>query len=111
MFFHVLDLVGQHHEPAIDFIQLAAIELEAQLLAAQPQGMTSGVLAQHQLGVGHAHRLRGHDFVGQRVLQHAVLMDAGFVRESIAAGHRLVGLHRHAGDFTQHLARGEQVAR
>ena len=43
---------------------------------------------------GLADVLRPHDLVGARVLQHAVLVDAGFVRERVAADDRLVRLHR-----------------
>jgi hypothetical protein len=39
VFLYMFDLVCQHHKPAIDFVQLAAIELETQLLAAQSQRM------------------------------------------------------------------------
>ena len=37
---------------------------------------------------------RPHDLVGRGVLQHAVLMDAAFMRERIPADDRLVVLHR-----------------
>ena len=42
--------------------------------------------------------LGAHDLVGFAMLQHAVLVDAGLVRERIGADDRLVGLHRIAGD-------------
>ena len=37
---------------------------------------------------------RVHDLVGRALLEHAVLVDAGLVRERVAPDDRLVGLHR-----------------
>ncbi len=45
-----------------------------------------------------AHVLRLHDFVGAAFLEHAVLMDAGFVGEGVLADDGLVALHVDAGD-------------
>ena len=52
------------------------------------------MLAQHQLVRRDADVLGLHDLVGELVLQHAVLMDSGFVRERVVADDRLVGRHR-----------------
>ena len=51
------------------------------------------MFAQHQFVAWHADRFGSHDFVAQRIADHAVLMNAGFVRESIAADDCLVRLH------------------
>ena len=48
----MLDLVCQHHEPAINFIQFAAIELETQLFAAQSQRMAPECLPNTSLESG-----------------------------------------------------------
>ncbi len=109
MILDVLDLVGQSDEAAIDVIEGAAVELVAELFAANGEGVTAGVLAQDEFGIGHADRLRRHDFVGQRVLENAILVDAGFVGEGVASDDGLVGLHGDAGDFAQQLAGGEQL--
>ena len=45
----------------------------------------------------------------RRILQHAVLVNAGFVRESVAPDDGLIRLHRNAGDLLQHLAGGIQL--
>ena len=45
--FHVLDLVGEAHEAAVDVVEGTAIELITELFAAHAQGVTSGMLAQH----------------------------------------------------------------
>ena len=44
---HVLDLVSQDHESAINFIQFATIELVTELFAAQTEGVAPGMLAEH----------------------------------------------------------------
>src|SRR3546814_1291150 len=58
------------------------------------EGMAARMLAEHQRRLGQPDRFRRHDFVGAGELQHAVLMDAGLVREGVGADDRLVRLHR-----------------
>ena len=65
------------------------------------------MLAEHERRLRHTHFLGPHDLVGATVLQHAVLVNAGLVRERIAPDDRLVGLHRLAGQGRQQLAGGE----
>ena len=48
---NVLDLVGEDYEFAIDFVQLAALEMVAELVAAQAEGVASGVLAEDELRI------------------------------------------------------------
>ncbi len=93
---HTLDAIGQNDKPAIDLVEFAAFEVVSQLLAAQCERVTAGVLAQHQARIRHANRLRRHDLVGQRILQHPVLMNAGLVREGVASGDGFVRLHGNA---------------
>ena len=50
----VFDLVSEPDEAAIDVIECAAVELVAELFAANREGMTAGVFAQHQFRIGHA---------------------------------------------------------
>ena len=52
--------------------------------------MASGMLSEHQIVHMYAYRLRSHYLVSLLVGQHAVLMYAGLVRESIFAYYRLV---------------------
>ena len=59
--------------------------------------MPSGVLTQHQAGLGCADHFGAHNFVGLLVLEHAVLVDAGFVGEGIGADNGFVGLDGDAG--------------
>ena len=44
-----------------------------------------------------ADAFRAHDLIGQGVVQHAVLMDAGLVGESVVADDRFVGRRRESG--------------
>src|SRR5260370_573464 len=73
---HLFNAVGKNHKPAIDLIEFAALKLMSELFATQSQRVAAGVLAQHQSRIGHAHRLWGHDFVGQRILEHAILVNS-----------------------------------
>src|SRR5208282_4404307 len=106
---NLLDAVGKNYKSAIDLVQLAALKLVSQLFTAQRQRVPAGVLAQHQSRIGHAHRLRRHDFVGQRILEHAILVNSGLMRKRIAASDGLVWLHRDTCDFRQRLAGSVQL--
>ena len=48
MIFHLFDLVGQTDEAAIDVVEGAAVELVAELFAADGEGVAAGMLAQHE---------------------------------------------------------------
>ena len=60
--------------------------------------MTAGMLAQHDRVLRDADRLGRHDLVGLLVGQHAMLVDAGLMRECVCADDRLGRGDRHAGD-------------
>ena len=77
---HLFNAVGKNDKPAIDLIEFAPLKLVSQLFAPQSQRVAAGVLAQHQPRIRHAHRLRRHDFVGQRILEHAILVNSGLVQ-------------------------------
>src|SRR4051794_41191332 len=66
--------------------------------------MPAAVLAEHQAALGHAHALRLDDLVGGPLLEEAVLMDAGLVREGVLAHDRLVRLDADPDDLGQQLA-------
>ncbi len=87
-----------------------AFEREADLLAAALHGVAARVLAEDERRLRHADFFRPHDFVGPAILQHAVLVNPGLVRERVAADDGLVRLNRFAGQRGQHLARGIDLA-
>ena len=67
------------------------------------------MFAEHQIGLREAHVLGPHDFVGARFFEHAVLMDARFVREGVAADDGFVALHLNAGHVRDEAAGGDQT--
>ena len=78
-------------------VQRLALDLEAHLLQGLAQRMAAGVLAQHDRVALQADGRGVHDLVRGALLEHAVLVDAGLVRERVAPDDRLVRLHRIAG--------------
>ena len=66
--------------------------------------MAAAVLAKHQARARDTHHFRPHDFVGLRVLEHAVLMDARFMRERIRTDDSLIRRHDDAGVVADELA-------
>ena len=69
----------------------------------------AGVLAENQVRAGDADQGRGHDFVAERVGQHAVLMDAGLVGEGVVADDGLVGRGLEGDELAEHLAGGIEL--
>ncbi len=100
-----LFLVCQRLERSEHLVGLGVVERIAH--ARQPvfQGVAAAVLAEHQFRLGDADILGMHDLVGLAMLEHAVLVDAGLVREGVVADDCLVALHLLAGDRLQQ-ARG-----
>src|SRR5262249_52682678 len=84
---------------------------EAELLILELERMPSGVLTHNQLAVLDAYGVGPHDLVGRLLLQHAVLMDARFMREGIASDYRLVGLDDKPREVRQELARRVDLGR
>ena len=89
--------VGEGDRLAVDRVERLALEVVAELAELALEAAPAGQLADRQLAAGQPDRLRGHDLVGQRVLDHAVLVDARLVGERVAADDRLVGLDREPG--------------
>src|SRR5579885_518458 len=58
--------------------------------------MATGMFTQHQRVLLDTDRLRRHNLVSQSFLQHAVLMNAGFMSEGIAPDNRFVRLNLNA---------------
>ena len=105
-------LVGELLEARERVIErLLAAKIDAELGKARPERVATGELAQHQPVGAPAHVLRAHDLVGLAVLEHAILMDAGLVREGVGAHDRLVRLHGETGDPRDQLRRRHDVRR
>ena len=90
-------------------LQFFAVEREAELLEAMAQRGAAGVLAEHEMRLGDADRRGGHDFVAERVGQHAVLVNAGLVSESVIADDGLVGGGLEGDDLAEGLAGGVKI--
>ena len=97
--------VGQGDRLAVERVELLALDLVAQLLELLLEATPPGQLADRQLASGKTYRLRGHDLVGERVLNDAVLVDARFVGEGVAADDRLVRLNGEPGQVADQPAR------
>ena len=89
--------VGERDGRAVDRVELLALDLVAQLAELALEPAAAGELADRQRAARQPDRLRGHDLVGERVLEVPVLVDAGLVREGVGAHDRLVRLDREAG--------------
>ena len=107
----LLLLVRQLLEALEGGVEGGAVDLEAQLLERVAQGVAAGVLAEHERVRLEPDRGGVHDLVGGALLQHAVLVDAGLVREGVAAHDRLVRLHLVAGQAGHHAAGARDLAR
>jgi len=92
-------LIRQILEAAEGVIQLLfRTELNTQLLQPGTKGTAPRMLAHHHAILGPAHILGPHDLVGLTTLEHAILMDAGFMGKGVSPHHRLVWLYRKAGN-------------
>ena len=96
-----LAMLAHRDDRVVDLREFVGRQHEPELLGAALHGVTARVAAEHELLGVLADVLRPHDFVGPRVLQHAVLVDAGFVREGVAPDDRLVRLHRLVGELAR----------
>ena len=96
--------IGQGDRLAVDRVERVALELVAELAELALEAAPAGQLADRQLAAGQPDRLGGHDLVGQRVLDDAVLVDPRLVGEGVAADDRLVGLDREPGEVADQPA-------
>ena len=102
--------VGQGGELPIDLRELQLAQVVAQLAVASLERVAARVLAEHERRARDPDHLGPDDLVGQPVLQHAVLMDAGLVGEGVPADDRLVGLREAAGEVGKQLAGAVDLA-
>ena len=102
---HFLLLVGQSLEAGKHLVELGLARLMAEIGQALAQRVAAGMLAEHELGAREADVLGPHDLVGLAMLEHAVLVDAGLVRERVVADDGLVARDGRADDVGEQ-ARG-----
>src|SRR6266568_3518757 len=100
----VLLAIGHGYKPVIGLLELFARQRVAKLLEAVAQRCAAGVLTEYEMGLRDANQGGSHDFVAERVGEHAVLMDARLVSESIRAHDGLVGRWLEGDDLAEHLA-------
>ena len=91
--------ISEFLEAGKGLIEILTSEVVAQLLQSSANGTAAAQLAEGDAVVGQAHRLGVDDFVGEPILENAVLVDAGFMGEGIGTNDGLVGLHHHAGEI------------
>ena len=106
----VLLAISQSGEVLVDPIDFLTRQLVAKFAILENQRMPARVLAENDPFGRNANCLWRHDLVAQRVVQHAVLMDTRFVRESIAADDGLVGLDFEANQFRQQSGWCEKIS-
>jgi len=73
-------------------VELLTVEIEAQVFAPPGERVPPAMLAENQLAFRHTDAVRVYDLVSGPLLQEAVLMDAGFMRERVLANDGFVGL-------------------
>src|ERR1700722_6028189 len=94
-------MVRYRSETMIQAVELFLIQFEPQLLRPLVKRMASAMLAQHQSAFGHAYRSRVDNFVSGLLFQVTILMDAGLMRECVAAYDRLIGLWAKSNNRTK----------
>ncbi len=94
-------LVGEVYETFVNFLQLFFVQPEADRLAPGQQAVLARMFAEHDRTLGNADRLGRHDLVRERLLDHAILVHARFVRERILSDDRLVAGYHEAGHRAQ----------
>ena len=102
-------MVRDRGEAVIQAIELVLGKIEAGALRAFVERVASAVLTQYQLAFGNADGARVDDFVGGFFLEVAVLMDAGLVREGVAAHNCLIGLRPEGDDGAEQFAGGIEM--
>ena len=90
--------ISEFFKASEGIVEVITIELIPQLLKACADGTATTELAQADAVIGQADGSGINDFVGEAVLQHTVLVDAGFMGKGIGTHDGFVGLHRHAGE-------------
>src|SRR3954447_18788045 len=102
--------VGPLLETMKCLVELGALQAYSLLGTRTREGVAAGMLSERQRHAK-ADGLGVHDLVRPRVLEHPVLVDAGFVRERVRADDCLVRLHDVAGGARDEPRRRRDLAR
>ena len=102
-------LVGELLEAHERVVERVALHVDAHLLERVGERVPARVLAQHDLRGFLTDGRRVDDLVGLAVGEHAVLVDAGLVRERVAADDGLVVLHVVAGEARHQPRRAREL--
>src|SRR5690242_1266526 len=97
-------MVGDRRETMVQIVELFPGKGEPEIVGALVERVAAAVLAQYELAFGDPHGAWVDDFVGRFFLEITVLMDAGFVRERVAADDGLVRLRPEGDDRAQRFA-------
>src|SRR5580765_626570 len=97
-------LVSKRRDAAVDFGKFGVCRLETEIAQRLAQRVSSRVLAHYQRTRRHAHRFRRNDFVGQGILDDAVLMDSRFVSKCICADDGFVRCDNRTSDLREQAA-------
>src|SRR5689334_126091 len=89
---HAFFAIRHGGETVVNGVELLTAEIETQVFAPLGERVPPAVLAENQLAFGDTDAVRVNDLIGGSFLQKTVLMDAGFVGESVLADDGLVGL-------------------
>ena len=81
----------------------------SELGVAARERVATGMFAEHDAVGRQADGLGRHDLVTQRIAEHAMLVNAGFMRERVAPDDGLIGLHRKPENGGERLAGGRDV--
>ena len=103
----VIDLflfVGNFNKPFVDRFEFRVVKAVAESMETGFEAVLSGMASEHNACLRYSYRFRCHHLVCLTVFQHAVLMNAGLVRECVVAYNGLVGLDDDAGEGRDHSA-------
>jgi len=93
--------IRQLGESLVQIADFIATQVVAEFAILEGECMTSRVLTEHKALGWDSDRFRRHDFVAERITQYPMLVNAGFVRESVPSHDGLVGLYLEADDFAE----------
>src|SRR5262245_24832032 len=97
--------VRERQEFRICPFELLASQLVTQLTIPSRESVSSRVLSEDDQASSHTDALGLHDLVGDRRLEHTVLMDSRLMGESVVTDDCFVDLHGLACEPRQQLAR------